>query len=250
MEKAIDIWNHLHQDHESLLNIARAYFRLGRYEEAKKQLESLNISVPSERLTPKQISLSLIGPDEWYRFNVGHMVNYVELIEKEMDIERLRGIGINPPMLFAQVNEEALFVLRTTGDMERVIEILTLAARLENAPFYIYYNLGMLHFNLGNLEKTKEYVSLSFQRKADFLGAHDLLGNVYFMEQDYEKAVEEFKKVVEISDSLKDPGENRQFFGGRGPFQTTATLSRPKRALFLDSPRKFHYILSFRPIIL
>lgn len=182
-ERAAEIWESLDEDIESRLNLARAYFRSGRKEEARKQLELLNLSVSLEKYSPSRIPLNLIGPEEWFKFHFDETITFEELIKIQVDPERLRRMGIKPSMLFAQLNEEALFSLRATGKSDKAIEILTLASQMEDAPFYLYYNLGALHFNSGNLEKAKENAWISIERKGDFLDAHDLLGNIYFVEK-------------------------------------------------------------------
>ncbi|MEW6457178.1 MAG: tetratricopeptide repeat protein [Acidobacteriota bacterium] len=204
-EKAAEIWKSVlemaPEDIESKLNIARAYFYLGRLDEAKKQFETLNISIPIEKYSPKKIPLIFIPLENWIKFNVRYQIDYEALLKYGVDIEKLRKMGVKPSMVSATLNERALLILRTEGKIEEAIKILELATQIDRTSFFINYNLGQLYFNSGKLEKAKEYALKAIQNKKNFLEAHDLLGNVYFKEGKYNDALEEFKRVVEISES-------------------------------------------------
>jgi len=200
-ETAIGIWETIPDDVESKLNIGRAYFHLGRLDEARKQFEIPNISIPIKEYSPKKISLVFIPIENWFKFNIGYHFDYQVLLKYGVDMEKLKRSGIKPSMLKAILNEKALFVLRTEGKIEEAIRILEFANNIEKGSFFISYNLGQLYLSMGNLEKAKEFAIRAIQYKENFLEAHDLLGNIYFKEGKYQNALEEFKRCVEISKS-------------------------------------------------
>ncbi len=208
-EKAIEIWrsviNEIPEDFESKLNMARAYFHLGRLEEARQQFESLDISLPVEKYSPRKIPLVFIPWEDWTKFNIEYQVNYEALLNpKNLAILKKKGERI---LRYAAVflNEKAFFILRNEGNIEEAIKILNLAKEIDETTFFVSYNLGQLYLNSGNIEKAKKCALQSILQKEDFLEAHDLLGNIYFEQEKYEEALKEFKRVIEIYE-LDAPG--------------------------------------------
>lgn len=174
---------------------------MGNHEEAKKHFSYLNEPFPEEKTIPSKISPAITSADRWFKFHISKPTALASLLKQGFDIQKIREMGIKPSLLFLFLNEQALFQLKSKGAVEGAIEILNQAIQLGNAPFYIFYNQGMLHYNQGNLQEARLYASLSIQQKDDFLDAHDLMGNVYFREGRYHEALSEFDKVVKISDT-------------------------------------------------
>jgi tetratricopeptide (TPR) repeat protein len=204
-EDAIEIWSSvidkIPEDFECGLNMGRAYFHLGRLEEAKQQFGKLHISVPVEKYSPWKIPLALSPMEDWTKFNVEYQVDYEDLIKKK-NLENLKAGRAGPHGLAAFfLNEKALVILRTEGKIDEAIKILLLAHGIDETGFIVSYNLGQLYFNSGDLKKAEKFALEAAQNKQNFLGTHDLLGNIYFKQGRYEEALEEFSRVIEISES-------------------------------------------------
>jgi tetratricopeptide (TPR) repeat protein len=202
--EAVEIWKSIieksPEDLESNLNIARAYYYLGRKEEAKKIFEDLNISMPVEKDSPSKIPLVLIPWERWEAFKIKYQVDYDSLI-KQSNLEELKKRGIGAPRLAALfLNQKALFTLRDEGSIDEAIKILSLAQVIDQTAFFTSYNLGQLYLNSGKLEKAEGNALRVIQSKKNFIDAHDLLGNIYFKKGKYEDALKEFERVIEISE--------------------------------------------------
>lgn len=202
-EKAIDIWKPIieefPEDFDSRLNMARAYFQLGQLEEAKQQFEKLNISIPVEDHSYKQISLIFIPWKEWTKFNIEYRVDYESLMEGK-NLKKFKRRGLQSSRLATVfLNEKAVYVLREKGDVEEAVKILELAHMINDTAYIVSYNLGQLYSNLGDVEKAEQCARKAIQQKKDFLEAYDLVGNIYFKQGKYLEALEEFSRVIKIS---------------------------------------------------
>lgn len=202
-EKAIEIWKlvieKFPEDFDSRLNMAMAYFHLGRLDEAKQQFERLNISIPVEDYSLKQISLIFIPWKDWTEFYIRYQVDYESLMErKNLKKFKRRGRGLSR-LAAVFLNEKAMFVLREEGEIEEAVKILNLAHYMDDTAYLVSYNLGQLYSNMGNAEKAEEFARKAIQQKKDFLEAYDLVGNIYFKQEQYMEALKEFSRVIEIS---------------------------------------------------
>jgi tetratricopeptide (TPR) repeat protein len=65
--------------------------------------------------------------------------------------------------------------------------------------YRIYYQEGIALKKLGKLDDAKNSFESSLKTKPDFDAAYNALGGVYFSMRNYEKAVENFEKVVETT---------------------------------------------------
>ena len=203
-EEAVKIWQSVIEkssdDLESHVNIARASHHLGREEEAKKILESLNISIPVEKYSPSKIPLVLIPWERWEAFRIEYQIDYSSLNEQK-NLEELKKMGIGASRLAALfLNQKALFILRNEGNIDEAIKILSLAQFIDQTAFFTSYNLGQLYLNSGKLDKAEGNALRVIQSKKNFIDAHDLLGNIYFKKEKYEDALREFERVIEISE--------------------------------------------------
>lgn len=69
--------------------------------------------------------------------------------------------------------------------------------------YRIYYQKGIALKKLKKLDDAKTAFEESLKQKPDFEAAYNALGGVYFSMGNYEKAVENFEKVVKTSDNAK-----------------------------------------------
>jgi tetratricopeptide (TPR) repeat protein len=67
--------------------------------------------------------------------------------------------------------------------------------------YRIYYQRGICLKKLGNLKDAQSSFQESLKLKSDFEGGYNALGGVYFSMGNYEEAVNNFEKVLEISES-------------------------------------------------
>ena len=204
-DKAVEIWRSIIEkfpkDIEVNLNIARAYYYLGREEEAEKIFENLNISIPVEKYSPSKIHLALIPWERWATIRIKYQVDYDRLL-KERNLEELKKRGIAVPRLAALfLNEKALHTLRKDGKIGEAVKILNIAKEIDKKAYFICFNLGQLYLNLGELEQAEANAWHVIQSKNNFHGAYDLLGNIYFLQGKHEEALKEFKRVIDISES-------------------------------------------------
>jgi tetratricopeptide (TPR) repeat protein len=202
-ERAIELWSAVivktKRDRESHLNIGRAYFYLGQLEEARSMFKRLNITIPAEKYSPKKLSLCRIPWEKWAKIDIQHKVDYEAFLKNKyrgkFGVEKIR--PAQQAAFF--LAEKALFILKSTGDIKKAIQLNELANRIDRTNSFVSYNLAQLYFHLGDLHKSKDYALLAIQHETDFLEAVDLLGNIYFMQGKYEEAATKFRKVVEIS---------------------------------------------------
>jgi tetratricopeptide (TPR) repeat protein len=111
--------------------------------------------------------------------------------------------------------KEFFKVLRK-GKIDEAIDILETALSADEQSFNINYNLALLyfdmieleHFHVAMLEKAEIYCArvLWFKDyfradKAVIIDSHELMGNIYFTQKKYEKAKNEFEKILEIDPS-------------------------------------------------
>lgn len=69
--------------------------------------------------------------------------------------------------------------------------------------YRIYYQRGIAYRRAGNINEAEKNFILVTEKKPDFEGAYNALGNVYFQKGDMQKAIQNFEKVLELSKDAK-----------------------------------------------
>ncbi len=61
----------------------------------------------------------------------------------------------------------------------------------------VYYNMGYIFMQMGEMEKAKKFVFRALQRKSHFAAAYNLLGTIAISEKKYQQAERFFIKAVD-----------------------------------------------------
>jgi protein O-GlcNAc transferase len=88
------------------------------------------------------------------------------------------------------------------GNYDKAIDSYTKALAIEK-DYRIYYQEGIAFKNTGKLEDAKNAFESALQLKSDFEYAYNALGGVYFAMGNYQKAVDNFEKVLNGSTNNK-----------------------------------------------
>jgi len=86
------------------------------------------------------------------------------------------------------------------GKIHQSINTLEKAFDIDEQSFVINHNLALLYFDIYELEKAEMYCARALWFKEDHLGSHDLMGNIYFHKRAYERALNEYKSILEIDE--------------------------------------------------
>lgn len=105
----------------------------------------------------------------------------------------------HPNNLLQDLHKKSLQELKK-GRIHESIHILERALDIDESSFVINHNLALLYFDIENLEKAELYCARSLWFKEDHSGCHDLMGNVYFRQNTYKNALNEFKRMLEIGE--------------------------------------------------
>ncbi len=100
----------------------------------------------------------------------------------------------------AIMNEGALSLVRE-GKSEQAIAVLREFLKIDDTSAEMNYNLGQLYNSFSTLDKALKYALRTVELKPDFKDAYDLIGNIFFKIEDYEKSLEAYKEVIRINSS-------------------------------------------------
>ncbi len=84
------------------------------------------------------------------------------------------------------------------GNYDSALEHYNQALNIEK-DYRIYYQKGIALKNLGNLEQAENSFLECLKIKSDFEAGYNAIGGVYFSIGNYQKAITNFEKVLEIS---------------------------------------------------
>lgn len=84
------------------------------------------------------------------------------------------------------------------GNYKAAVENYDKALKIDS-DHRIYYQKSIALKNAGNLEESKNALEECLKKKPDFEAAYNALGGVYFSMGNFDKAVTNFEKVLEIS---------------------------------------------------
>jgi tetratricopeptide (TPR) repeat protein len=170
-------------------NLGAALARLGRYGEAIEQYKR---------------ALALDGRNQAVRFNLA-MAYYktARILSASKELETV--IAAQPE------NRNALLMLADCnlrmGEFKKVIELLTPIESAGNRA--VDYMLGLALINDKQLDKGQERIE-RILRDGDSAEAHVMMGTTYLTITEYDKALKEFKRAVELNPNL--PSVN-SFYG-------------------------------------
>jgi len=106
-----------------------------------------------------------------------------------------------------------------------------------------YYKNGYEYFVQGNYEKAEQYYKKAIELNPDFENAHYWLGKVYKQTGAYSQAIEQWKKVLRINS-----GNQYAFWNLVGSFKSTSRVNSDKASDYLNegikmigSPEEYLY---------
>src|SRR5262245_60364042 len=168
---------------EARSNLGAALARLGRYADAIEQYKR---------------ALALDGRNQGIRFNLA-MAYYktARIVSASKELEAV--VAAQPE------NKNAVLLLADCnlrlGEFKRVIELLTPVERSEPDNRAVAYLLGMALINDKQLDKGQERIE-RILRDGDSPEAHVMMGTTYLNVNEYDKALKEFKRAVELNPKL------------------------------------------------
>ena len=172
-------------------NLGAALARLGRYADAIDQYKR---------------ALALDGRNQAIRFNLA--VAYYKTARIVSSSKELEAVVAAQPE-----NRTAVLLLADCnlrlGEFKKVIELLTPVESAEPNNRAVAYMLGLALINDKQLEKGQERIE-RILRDGDSAEAHVMMGTTYLTINEYEKALKEFKRAVELNPKL--PSVN-SFYG-------------------------------------
>jgi tetratricopeptide (TPR) repeat protein len=164
-------------------NLGAALARLGRYADAIEQYKR---------------ALALDGRNQGIRFNLAvayYKTARIVSASKELEaVVAAQPENRNAVLLLADCN------LRL-GEFKRVIELLTPVESAEPDNRAVAYMLGMALINDKQLDKGQERIE-RILRDGDSAEAHVMMGTTYLTITEYDKALKEFKRAVELNQKL------------------------------------------------
>src|SRR5215470_18083489 len=176
---------------EARSNLGAALSRLGRYADAIEQYKR---------------ALALDGRNQGIRFNLAvayYKTARILSASKELEaVVAAQPENRNAVLLLADCN------LRM-GEFKRVVELLTPVESAEPDNRAVAYLLGMALINDKRLDEGQRRIE-RILRDGDSAEAHVMMGTTYLTVTEYEKALKEFKRALELNPKL--PSVN-SFYG-------------------------------------
>jgi tetratricopeptide (TPR) repeat protein len=189
---------------EARSNLGAALARLGRYDDAIEQYK---------------LALELDGRNQGIRFNLAvayYKTARIVSASKELEaVVAAQPENRNAALLLADCN------LRL-GEFKRVIELLTPVESAEPDNLAVAYLLGMALINDKRPDEGQRRIE-RILRDGDSAEAHVMMGTTYLTITEYDKALKEFKRAVELNPKL--PSVN-SFYG-----QTLTRLGDTEEAM-------------------
>ena len=120
-----------------------------------------------------------------------------ELYKKEPDSKEVKSSLLDTLLSYGgYLNDE--FV----AEHEKAISCFEKMIEIEPRNYRAFYNLGITHFNLGNLEKALESYNEALEIKPDYIYCYYYIGYLYENVGDLEKAIDFYDKALEIDRSF------------------------------------------------
>lgn len=169
-----------YEEKEVRYQLASLYYKMGRSTEAEQLLDKLKKFLKEINKDETKKSIAFRSPNE-IEFRIHH-----RLRNHSNDIL---------PILHDHFLEEL-----EKGKLDESIKILERALDINEWSFIINHNIALLYFDTGELEKAEIFCARALWLRREHPGCHDLMGNIYFYQKVYEKALSEFKRMLEIDE--------------------------------------------------
>ncbi len=183
----------LHESNEALLHYLRAVilFDRGKIRDAERTLQAARAAGYPLDQDLKKNQMQVQNPDQLsihHRFR-GHRTALLR--EKLID--------------FQEVLE--------TGNLSQGVSVLHQALNLDAESFHANHNLALLHLDQAQLaentpfllEKAKRYCARALWfhdeqsiKREDLISCMDLMANIYFQQNNFETALQEYRKILEM----------------------------------------------------
>ena len=184
-------------------NLARIYYNTGEYREA------INIwrELLKEASNKEEIKRNIAFATYLYNLTKNKKVSLQTKIPKRLNLlykfphkihykifHRLKDHVNN---LIPDINK-SFFKKIEQGKILEGIEILKKGLDIDETNYVINHNLALIYYDLGFLEEAERYCARALWFNKDYIGSYDLMGNIYYKKEEFNKALDEFKMMLEI----------------------------------------------------
>ena len=156
----------------------------------------------SHKCFEKVISLHPEDPAPWN--NIGTIYKMQDDIQNAMAYYS-EALNRNPKHFDSLKN--MAFCLEQSKQLEKACEFLEAAIEVDSTQYNLLNHLAGLYFKLEIHEKA-EICHTALELKPDFTPSINNLGNIYFAQQKYEKAINQYEKALEINPAYGDAYNN------------------------------------------
>jgi tetratricopeptide (TPR) repeat protein len=117
---------------------------------------------------------------------------------------------------------DRFFEVLQTGNIVKAVEILEKGWEIKKDLFEFNHNLALLYCDLENYEKAEYFGARALWFKEDHVKAHDLMGNIYFQQGEFQKAYLEYSQMTSLDERNASACYNLGV--------TSISLQKPKEA--------------------
>jgi tetratricopeptide (TPR) repeat protein len=174
-------------------NLALAYFEEGDYQRAIEfDLEAIKIK---QNFKPAlyQLGRSYKELEQWD--------------EAQVYFERL--IALNRGFNYLSAYGDLLALYEETGLHDRALKLAEKMTRLPDSFPLVDFHRGVAFYKLNNFTRAKYYFTRERERKLGRTISLMMLGQIHYLEEDYEQAAAMFDKILEKNDSSPEAHYNR-----------------------------------------
>jgi len=133
-----------------------------------------------------------LGEAYWKRYDSTQDLQYVELAK--MACQKARILGDE----HVEVNVTCGIIFRGIGEYEKAVETLKKALSIDPENANASLELGYVYLLQGNLDLSKIVFENTTKNRPGYWQGYSYLGFFYYVTGEYEKAVEQYQKVVEL----------------------------------------------------
>ncbi|MHA1844047.1 MAG: tetratricopeptide repeat protein [Promethearchaeota archaeon] len=184
-------------------NLARIYYNTGKYREA------INIwrELLKEASNKEEIKRNIAFATYFYNLTRSKKVSSRTKIPKRLNFlykfphkthykifHRLKDHVNN---LIPDINKSFLKKIEQ-GKILEGIEILKKGLDIDETNYVINHNLALIYYDLGFLEEAEKYCARALWFNKDYIGSYDLMGNIYYKKEEFNRALNEFKIMLKI----------------------------------------------------